>query len=60
MLAKGAREVVSCAMAVKPVERASSMQLDYYAFEAPSRFLVGYGMDDAGLYRGAPFIGALD
>lgn len=60
MLAKGAREVVSCAMAVKPVERASGMQLDYYAFEAPSRFLVGYGMDDAGLYRGVPFIGALD
>ncbi len=60
MLAKGAREVVSCAMAIKPVERASDTQLDYYAFEAPARFLVGYGMDDAGLYRGIPFIGALD
>jgi hypoxanthine phosphoribosyltransferase len=30
------------------------------AWEAPSRFLVGYGMDIAGAWRGLPYIGAAD
>ena len=30
------------------------------AWEAPARFLVGYGMDAAGAFRGLPYIGALD
>lgn len=58
MLAKGAREVICCALARKP--DAPRDGIEYWAFDAPERFLVGYGMDDAGLYRGLPFIGALD
>ena len=58
MLAKGAREVITCALAVKP--SAPKDGVDFHAVEAPERFLVGYGMDDAGKYRGLPFIGALD
>lgn len=57
MLTKGAREVMTCVLARKP--GASGESLDAWAFEAPSRYLVGYGMDDAGLYRGLPFLGAI-
>ena len=60
MLAKGARQVITCALAIKPWAPSGSDKVDYYAYQAPGRFLVGYGMDDAGLYRGLPFIGAVD
>lgn len=58
LLAKGALGVATCALARKP--SAPPEGVDYYAFEAPDRFLVGYGMDEAGRFRGLPFIGALD
>ena len=57
LLAKGAREAICCALALKP--GAPEAGLDEHALEAPDRFLVGYGMDDAGLFRGLPYIGAL-
>lgn len=61
MLAKGARQVLTCALAIKPwAPNAGSDKVDFYAYQAPGRFLVGYGMDDAGLYRGLPYIGAID
>ncbi len=60
LLAKGAREVVTCALARKPWAPEGEDNVDYHAFDAPGRYLVGYGMDDAGKYRGLPFIGALD
>lgn len=57
LLAKGAREVVTCVLARKP--NAPREGLDVWAYEAPDRYLVGYGMDDAGLYRGLPYLGAI-
>jgi hypoxanthine phosphoribosyltransferase len=36
------------------------MEPDFVAWEAPARFLVGYGMDDGGRLRGLSGIGALD
>jgi len=60
LLAKGAREVVTCALARKPWAPEGEDNVDYHAFDAPGRYLVGYGMDDAGLYRGLPYIGAID
>ncbi|MEL6857478.1 MAG: phosphoribosyltransferase family protein [Pseudomonadota bacterium] len=60
LLAKGAREVITCALARKPWAPEGDDNVDFHAFDAPPRYLVGYGMDDAGLYRGLPFIGALD
>jgi hypoxanthine phosphoribosyltransferase len=33
---------------------------DYYGFEIPNRFVVGYGLDFNGDYRHLPFIGTLD
>lgn len=60
LLAKGAREVITCALARKPWAPKGEANVDIHAFDAPGRFLVGYGMDDAGKYRGLPYIGALD
>lgn len=60
LLAKGAREVITCALARKPWAPEGEENVDFHAFDAPGRYLVGYGMDDAGLYRGLPYIGALD
>ncbi|MBR9834608.1 MAG: hypoxanthine phosphoribosyltransferase [Alphaproteobacteria bacterium] len=60
LLAKGARKVVTCALARKPWAPEGPDNVDYYAFDAPPRYLVGYGMDDAGKFRGLPYIGALD
>ncbi|MFN7180800.1 phosphoribosyltransferase [Hyphomonas sp.] len=60
LLAKGAREVITVALTQKPWAPRGADGIDYCAFDAPGRYLVGYGMDDAGLYRGLPYIGALD
>jgi len=57
--AKGAAKAISTALIVKP-EAAGADRPDLWAFEAPNAFLVGYGMDDAGKWRGLPFIGALE
>jgi hypoxanthine phosphoribosyltransferase len=57
LLAKGAREVLSVAMARKP--SAPQTGLDDYAIETPERFLVGLGMDVGGRFRGIPFIGGV-
>lgn len=59
-LAKGARKVITCALARKPWAPTGEDDVDFHAYDAPPRFLVGYGMDDAGKYRGLPYIGALD
>jgi hypoxanthine phosphoribosyltransferase len=60
LIAKGAREVLTVALTQKPWAPRGPEGVDFCAFDAPGRFLVGYGMDDAGLYRGLPYIGALD
>ncbi|MGA1342040.1 MAG: phosphoribosyltransferase [Hyphomonas sp.] len=60
LMAKGAREVITIALTRKPWAPRGAEGVDFCAFDAPGRFLVGYGMDDAGLYRGLPYIGALD
>ena len=57
MLHKGAREVLTCVFARKP--EAVATGLDVWAWDAPHRYLVGYGMDDAGKLRGLPFVGAI-
>ena len=60
LLSKGATEVITCALARKPWAPEGDQNVDFHAFDAPGRYLVGYGMDDAGLYRGLPYIGAID
>jgi hypoxanthine phosphoribosyltransferase len=56
----GASEVLTAVFARKPWPEPRALEPDFVAWEAPSRFLVGYGMDAAGRYRGLPYIAALD
>ena len=45
-----------CAMLDKPSGRRMEIEADYVGFEAPSAFLVGYGLDAAHKYRNLPYI----
>jgi hypoxanthine phosphoribosyltransferase len=56
----GAAEVLTAVFARKPWPEPREARCDFVAWEAPARFLAGYGMDVAGLYRGAPGVAALD
>jgi len=56
----GAREVITCVFARKPWPTPRTCEPDFSAWDAPARFLVGYGMDAAGRLRGLPYIGAAD
>jgi hypoxanthine phosphoribosyltransferase len=56
----GAQPVLSAVFARKPWPTPRAIEPDFVGWEAPARFLVGYGMDAAGAYRGLPFVGALD
>jgi hypoxanthine phosphoribosyltransferase len=56
----GAREVITCVFARKPWPTPRDLEPDFSAWDAPARFLVGYGMDAAGQLRGLPYIGAAD
>jgi hypoxanthine phosphoribosyltransferase len=59
MMEAGAAEVITAVFARKPWPERTS-EPDHVAWEALSRFLVGYGMDIAGAWRGLPYIGAAD
>lgn len=56
----GASEVLTAVFARKPWPTPRAIEPDFVGWEAPPRFLVGYGMDAAGAYRGLPFVGAMD
>lgn len=59
LLTKGAVEVVTCVLARKADVAAGKSTIDYFAFDAPDQYLVGYGMDDGGKFRGLPCIGVV-
>jgi hypoxanthine phosphoribosyltransferase len=48
-----------CGLLVKNRPRDSELTIDYVGFEIPDRFVVGYGLDYAEVYRNLPFIGVL-
>ena len=56
----GAAEVLTAVFARKPWPKPRPHKPDFVAWEAPDRFLVGYGMDAAGRYRGLGGVEALD
>lgn len=43
----------------KPAKTVRPVSIDYLGFTVPDRFVAGYGLDDAGLLRNLPYIGAL-
>ena len=56
----GARQVLTAVFAAKPWPTPRAIEPDFTAWQAPARYLVGYGMDAGGRLRGLPYIGALD
>lgn len=56
----GAAKVVGCVFAQKPWPTPREFVPDVVAWEAPARFLAGYGMDVAARWRGSPDIIAFD
>jgi hypoxanthine phosphoribosyltransferase len=59
-LEAGATEVLTAVFARKPWPEARALDPDFVAWEAPARYLVGYGLDSGGRWRGLPGIAALD
>lgn len=41
----------------KPDRTLKPISIDYLGFTVPNRFVVGYGLDDAGFHRNLPYIG---
>jgi len=60
LLQAGAEEVKACVFAEKTIAAGAPFKPEWSAWTAPDRFLVGYGMDLAGRYRGLPCIAAID
>ena len=58
--AQGAARVLTCVFASKPWPEPRAIEPDFVGWEAPARYLVGYGLDSAGRMRGLPAIAALD
>src|SRR6185295_17448862 len=48
----GAAQVLTAVFARKPWPKPRAIEPDFVAWEAPARFLVGYGMDAEGRLRG--------
>ena len=48
-----------CTLLNKAQKRDVNVELTYEGFTIPMRFVVGYGMDYAQLYRNLPYIGIL-
>lgn len=61
LAARGAASISVCTLLDKPSRRAPGITLksDYYGFEVPDAFVVGYGLDYAERYRNLPYIGVL-
>jgi hypoxanthine phosphoribosyltransferase len=49
-----------CTLFDKSARRILPVPLDHVGFEAPDRFLLGYGLDYRGRYRNLPFVAAGD
>ena len=59
LLSRGAASVTT-AVAVDKLLPDAKMKADFALFSGVKDFLIGYGMDDAGLARGLPYIGKVD
>ncbi|TME25562.1 MAG: hypoxanthine phosphoribosyltransferase [Chloroflexi bacterium] len=55
----GAASVRLAALLDRPARRQVEVKIDFTGFVIPDRFVIGYGLDYAGLYRELPHIYAL-
>ena len=55
----GADSVKTCTLLDKPSMRQVEFTPDFVGFKIPGEYVVGYGLDFEGHYRGLPYIGVL-
>jgi len=60
IISRGASAVKIAVLMEKPGKRAVTIDADFVGFEAPDKFVVGYGLDYANRYRELPYIGVLE
>jgi hypoxanthine phosphoribosyltransferase len=58
--ARGAATLEVCTLLDKSVRRIAPLAVRYVGFDCPDRFVVGYGLDFAELYRNLPDILAVE
>jgi hypoxanthine phosphoribosyltransferase len=59
LLERGAHDVHTCVFLDKPARRAVELEADFRVLHVPDLFVVGYGLDYAGMYRNLPIVGVL-
>jgi len=59
LMARGAQDVHTCVFLDKPARRAVEFEADFRVLQVPDLFVVGYGLDYAGMYRNLPIVGVL-
>jgi len=57
--AKRPASLHTCVLLAKP-SLPPEIKIDFVGFEAPTAFVVGYGLDAAQMYRNLPYIGAIE
>lgn len=50
----------SCSLLMKPESLKTTIDVDYLGFKIGKEFVVGYGIDLAGKFRGLPYIGYIE
>ena len=49
-----------CTFLTKAARRKVDIQIDYFGYDIPNKFVVGYGLDYAGKYRNVPYVFTLN
>jgi len=49
-----------CSLLEKPDKNTLNIRVDYLGFSIEDKFVIGYGLDFAGLYRNLPFVGLME
>ena len=60
LLAKRPASLKLCVLLDKDKSRTEDIKVDYVGFEIPNEFVIGYGLDYAGQYRGLRYIATLE
>ena len=60
LLAKRPASLKLCVLLNKARSRIEDIKVDYVGFEIPNEFVIGYGLDYAGQYRGLRYIAILE
>ncbi len=54
------KSIKVCSLLLKDTRAANLPTFDYVGFTVPNHFMLGYGLDYAGLYRNLPYLGILN